>query len=80
MNLSLKLNGNYSIKFPYILSSDVAGPAISCGLSKGATLVAALWGVFIWKEYKNAPKSTNKLIFAMFVSFLVGLILIIFSR
>lgn len=66
--------------FLSILSSDVAGPAISYGLSQGATLVAALWGVFIWKEFKGAPKGTNKLIFAMFVSFLLGLILIIFAR
>jgi glucose uptake protein len=66
--------------FLSILSSDVAGPAISYGLSQGATLVAALWGVFIWKEFKDAPEGTNKLIFAMFVSFLVGLILIIFAR
>jgi glucose uptake protein len=66
--------------FLSILSSDVAGPAISYGLSQGATLVAALWGVFIWKEFKDAPQGTNKLIFGMFVSFLAGLILIIFSR
>jgi len=66
--------------FLSILSSDVAGPAISYGLSQGATLVAALWGVFIWKEFKDAPQGTNKLIFVMFVSFLAGLILIIFSR
>ena len=66
--------------FLSILSSDVAGPAISYGLSQGATLVAALWGVFIWREFKGAPEGTNKLIFAMFVSFLVGLILIIFAR
>jgi len=66
--------------FLSILSSDVAGPATSYGLSQGATLVAALWGVFIWKEFKGAPEGTNKLIFAMFVSFLLGLILIIFAR
>lgn len=66
--------------FLSILSSDIAGPAISYGLSQGATLVAALWGVFIWKEFKDAPKGTNKLIFTMFVCFLIGLILIIFAR
>ena len=66
--------------FLSILSSDVAGPAISYGLSQGATLVAALWGVFIWKEFKGAPRGTNKLIFAMFVCFLMGLMLIILAR
>ena len=66
--------------FLSILSSDIAGPAISYGLSQGATLVAALWGVFIWKEFKDAPEGTNKLIFAMFACFLAGLILIILAR
>ena len=66
--------------FLSILSSDVAGPAISYGLSQGATLVAALWGVFIWKEFKGAPKGTSNLIFTMFVCFLAGLIMIILAR
>ena len=63
-----------------ILSADVAGPAISYGLSQGATLVAALWGVFIWQEFKLAPAGTNKLITAMFILFALGLSLIIFAR
>ncbi|GJM29292.1 MAG: multidrug DMT transporter permease [Cyclobacteriaceae bacterium] len=66
--------------FLSILASDKAGPAISYGLSQGATLVAALWGVFIWKEFKGAPKGTNGLILAMFLCFLAGLVLIIFAR
>jgi glucose uptake protein len=66
--------------FLSILSSDIAGPAISYGLSQGATLVAALWGVFIWREFKDAPTGTNKLIFAMFVCFLAGLVMIILAR
>lgn len=66
--------------FLSILSSDIAGPAISYGLSQGATLVAALWGVFIWKEFKDAPAGTNLLITAMFISFVAGLGLIIIAR
>lgn len=66
--------------FLSILSSDVAGPAISYGLSQGATLVAALWGVFIWKEFKGAPAGTNKLILGMFICFTLGLGLIILAR
>src|SRR5690606_20785564 len=33
-----------------LIAAGPAGPAISYGLGQGATLVAALWGVFIWKE------------------------------
>ena len=66
--------------FLSILSSDIAGPAISYGLSQGATMVAAAWGVFIWKEFKDAPKGTNQLIYAMFAFFIIGLTLIIYAR
>ena len=44
-----------------IISGDRAGYAISYGLGQGATMVAAFWGVFIWKEFKNAKPGTNKL-------------------
>ncbi len=62
-----------------LIAAGKAGPAISYGLGQGATLVAALWGVFIWKEFKNAPKGTSTLINAMFLFFLIGLGLLIYS-
>jgi len=63
-----------------IIASGQAGYAISYGLGQGATMIAALWGVFIWKEFKEAPKGTNLLIALMFVFFIVGLGLIISAR
>jgi len=63
-----------------IIASGQAGYAISYGLGQGATMVAAFWGVFIWKEFKNAPKGTNGLITAMFIFFIIGLGLIIIAR
>ena len=63
-----------------IIASGVAGFAISYGLGQGATLVAALWGVFIWKEFKGAPAGTNLLLALMFASFIVGLTLIVAAR
>lgn len=62
-----------------LLAAGKAGPAISYGLGQGATLVAALWGVFIWKEFKNADKQTNTLLGAMFALFILGLALIILA-
>ncbi len=35
-----------------IIAAEQAGFAISCGLGQGATMVAAFWEVFIWKEFK----------------------------
>ncbi len=63
-----------------IIASGVAGFAISYGLGQGATMVAAFWGVFIWKEFKDAPEGTNKLITFMFACFIIGLGLIISAR
>lgn len=63
-----------------MIASEKAGFAISYGLGQGATMVAAAWGVFIWKEFKNAPKGTDTYIWLMFLFFLSGLGLIIFSR
>jgi glucose uptake protein len=63
-----------------IIASGAAGFAISYGLGQGATLVAAFWGVFIWKEFTGAPAGTNRLLTLMFASFIVGLALIVAAR
>jgi glucose uptake protein len=63
-----------------MIASEQAGFAISYGLGQGATMIAAAWGVFIWKEFANAPKGTNMLIRLMFLFFIVGLVLIIIAR
>jgi len=60
-----------------IVASGAAGPSISYGLGQGATMVAALWGVFIWKEFKEAPAGTSKLIALMFAFYIIGLGLVI---
>ena len=63
-----------------ILSSGPAGFAISYGLGQGATMVAAFWGVFVWKEFKDAPAGTGRLLALMFLCFLAGLALIVWAR
>lgn len=62
-----------------LVAAGKAGAAISYGLGQGATLVAALWGVFIWKEFKNSPKGTNLKLTIMFVLFLLGIFSIIYA-
>jgi glucose uptake protein len=63
-----------------ILASGQAGFAISYGLGQGATMVAAIWGVFIWKEFAATPKRTHRLLALMFLGYLIGLVLIIAAR
>ena len=63
-----------------MIASEKAGFAISYGLGQGATMVAAAWGVFVWKEFRDAPKGTNLWIALMFLLFVSGLALIVYSR
>ena len=62
-----------------IIASEQAGYAISYGLGQGATLIAALWGVFIWKEFGKA-EGLKGILVAMFLLFLIGLGMIIAAR
>jgi glucose uptake protein len=62
------------------MAVGAASPAISYGLSNSAPIVAALWGIFIWKEFREAPKGTSLLLSLMFGCYLVGLVLIVYSR
>jgi glucose uptake protein len=62
------------------MSAGASNPAISYALSNAAPVVAILWGVFIWKEFKGAPKGTNAILSSMFILFLIGLVLITMSN
>jgi glucose uptake protein len=63
-----------------IIASGAAGPAISYGLGQGATVIAAIWGIFIWKEFRHAPRGTSALLTGMLLCYLVGLGFIIAAR
>lgn len=61
------------------IAAGKAGAAISYALGQGAPLIAALWGIFIWKEFKGSTKTVNILLTLMFVLFILGLGAIIIS-
>jgi glucose uptake protein len=60
-----------------IVAAGKASFAVSYGLGQGATLIAAFWGVFIWREFREAAKGTNILLTIMFIGYFLGLGLII---
>lgn len=64
--------------FSYI-ASGVAGPAVSYALGQGAPMIAAVWGIFIWKEFKGSSRKVDLLLVLMFVLFIVGLGLIVIA-
>lgn len=58
--------------FSYIASGK-AGAAVSYALGQGAPMIAAIWGVFIWKEFKGASRPVYGLLGMMFLFFIAGL-------
>jgi sugar/nucleoside kinase (ribokinase family) len=63
-----------------VIASTRAGAALSYGLGQGATMIGAIWGVFIWKEFEAAPPGTARLLAAMFAFYLLGLGILIASK
>jgi glucose uptake protein len=53
--------------------AQLVGPAVSYAIGQGATMVSAIWGVFIWREFANAPAESRRLIPLMFACFVIGL-------
>lgn len=61
------------------IASGKAGAAISYALGQGAPMIAAIWGVFVWKEFKGGSRKVYGLLGAMFLLFIAGLGAIIIS-
>ncbi|MGN0232852.1 MAG: multidrug DMT transporter permease [Bacteroidaceae bacterium] len=61
------------------IAAGKAGAAISYALGQGAPMIAALWGIFVWNEFRGADAVTRRLLALMFVLFLSGLSLITFA-
>ena len=59
--------------------TQIVGPAVSYSIGQGATMVSAAWGVFIWREFAHAPALAKRLVWWMFLCFLLGLGLVAIS-
>lgn len=64
----------------FMSSQAPVNKAVAYALSNASPLVAMIWGVLIWREFKDAPKGTGKYVVAMFCSFLAALVLIAMSN
>ena len=49
------------------------GPAVTYALGQGATMIGALWGLLVWKEFRNAPGPVKPLLYVMILLFVIGL-------
>jgi glucose uptake protein len=54
--------------------------AISYAFGGGATIVTALWGIFLWKEFCGAPRRSYWYLCGMFVAFLAGITVIAWAK
>ena len=57
-------------------SAAIVGPAVSYGIGQGATMISALWGLLVWKEFAGADSKVRSLIIVMLVLFMVGLVMV----
>ena len=53
--------------------AHAVGPAVSYSIGQGATMISAAWGVFVWKEFADAPRRSKTFLAWMFIFFLGGL-------
>ena len=58
------------------VSAGVVGVAISWGIGSGAPMIGALWGIFLWKEFKNGGRKANVLITSSLVLYILGVVMV----
>jgi glucose uptake protein len=58
------------------VAAGFVGVAISYAIGQAAPMVAALWGVFVWKEFRGANNTAKKYLAAMFVCYLLAIVII----
>jgi glucose uptake protein len=59
-----------------LVAASFTGVAISYAIGQSAPMVAALWGVFAWKEFEGAPGKAKLYLGLMFVFYCAGILLV----
>jgi glucose uptake protein len=59
-----------------LVAASFTGVAISYAIGQSAPMVAALWGVLAWKEFKGAPAKAMMYLTLMFVFYCLGILLV----
>ena len=59
-----------------IVAGKATGVAISYAIGQSAPMVAALWGLFVWKEFAGSGGKANKYLALMFLFYILAIILV----
>ena len=59
-----------------VVAGKATAFAISYAIGQSAPMVAALWGVFAWKEFAGAPGKAKMYLALMFVFYCLGILLV----
>jgi glucose uptake protein len=59
-----------------LVAASFSGVAISYAIGQSAPMVAALWGVLVWKEFAGANRAARAYLALMFVFYVLAIILI----
>jgi glucose uptake protein len=59
-----------------MVAASLTGVAISYAIGQSAPMVAALWGIFVWKEFAGAGSRAKMYLVLMFVFYALAILLI----
>jgi glucose uptake protein len=59
-----------------LVAANFTGVAISYAIGQSAPMVAALWGIFVWKEFAGANKRAKAFLAMMFTFYILAILLI----
>lgn len=59
-----------------LVAAHFTGVAISYAIGQSAPMVAALWGVFAWKEFQGASRRATTFLALMFVFYILAIFLV----
>jgi glucose uptake protein len=58
------------------VAASLVGVAISYAIGQASPMVACIWGVFVWKEFRGANSRAKGYLAAMFAAYILALVLI----
>jgi glucose uptake protein len=59
-----------------LVAASFTGVAISYAIGQSAPMVAALWGIFVWKEFEGSASKAKFYLVLMFVFYILAILLV----